>query len=295
MRKTFSPTGSSSREHDGEAPDRLPPEHDRGVLPVAVELLDVDILVGEVDAAGKAGVAVDDADLAVVAVVHPQVDNRDEGVEDAGPDAVGLQQLVIPVRELENRTQVVIDDPDVDPFGGFAAEDREDRVPHCPLLQDEVLEEDVVLRLFQLLKHPLPAHLAGGVVFAGGAAVRRAVGPPLDIMGLQAGVGLGRHHLFQHRLIRLVIPHHILGDLGHLFAGMAGKLVEAEQQVKGPAKNRQRHNQDNPGDFIGGVGAAGDDREDGHQAAKEGNAVENHRIMAETEEKEGEHRDLDNQ
>ena len=144
------------------------------------------------------------------------------------------------------------------PSAAFAAEDREDRVPHCPLFQDKVLEEDVVLRLFQLLQHPLPAHLAGRVVFAGGAAVRRAVGPPLDIMGLQAGVGLGRHHLFQHRLIRLVIPHHILGDLGHLFAGMAGKLVEAEQQVKGPAKNRQRHNLDNPGDFIGGVGAAGD-------------------------------------
>lgn len=57
-------------EHQREAVDRLAAEHDAAVEPVAEALTPVYVLVREVHAAGEGDLAVDDADLAVVAVVE---------------------------------------------------------------------------------------------------------------------------------------------------------------------------------------------------------------------------------
>lgn len=50
-------------------------------------LVFVDIFVGQIDAAGKRGLAVDDQKLAVVAVIEAGGKDRDIGVERVGADA----------------------------------------------------------------------------------------------------------------------------------------------------------------------------------------------------------------
>ena len=57
------------QKHQREAAHSGAAEHDGRVLPVAVDLLAVDVFVGQIDAAGKGRVSVDDDDLAVIAVV----------------------------------------------------------------------------------------------------------------------------------------------------------------------------------------------------------------------------------
>ena len=74
-------------EHHHHGPHGLPAEHQPAVLPVAEALAAVDVLVGQVDAAGEAHLAVDNHELSVVAVVEPAGEHRHKGVEDPGLDA----------------------------------------------------------------------------------------------------------------------------------------------------------------------------------------------------------------
>ena len=78
-------TGAESvpevEEHHGETPRSIALDAQGGVLPVAEALLRVDILVGQVHAAGVGDAPVDDHDLAVVAVVHHQREHRHHRVE----------------------------------------------------------------------------------------------------------------------------------------------------------------------------------------------------------------------
>ena len=57
------------KEHYRKAEHRFAPQHDGGILPMAVGRGYVDIFIGQIDAAGKGGLAVDDHYLSVVTVV----------------------------------------------------------------------------------------------------------------------------------------------------------------------------------------------------------------------------------
>ena len=58
------------QKHDRKVPDGISPKQDSRILPVPVLLIGIDIFVRQVDAAGEAGVAVDNADFSVIPIIE---------------------------------------------------------------------------------------------------------------------------------------------------------------------------------------------------------------------------------
>ena len=82
------------QKHQGEAPGRFPLQHDGGVLPMSVFNNGVDVLVGQIDAAGKRHLTVDHGDLAVIPVVLQHGQNRPEGIKHRAENAPGRLALI---------------------------------------------------------------------------------------------------------------------------------------------------------------------------------------------------------
>ena len=269
------------QKHNSQAPDGVAFEHNRSIFPVAVDFLDVDIFVGKVDPAGEAGMTVDHADFPVVAVIHPEIDDRDEGIKYAGTDAVGLQSPIVTVGKLEDASEIVVDDPDVYPLGCLTFQDFKDRIPHPSSFNDKVFKEDIVMRLFQFLQHPFPADLAELMVFAGGMVIDRTERSLFDVPGLKGCNRIFLREFIADSPVGCGETAGVAADLRHLFPGVAGELVEAEKQIKRPAENRKRHNQDDPRDFIGRIRAVGENRENRAEACKDKRSVKPRRLGAE--------------
>ena len=216
------------QEHDGHGPHRLPPQEDGAVLPVAEPHPAVDILVRQVHPPGEAPLPIDDAQLPVVPVVHPQGQHRDQPVEHPALDAPGRHLVIISAGQGEHAAEVVIDQPHLHPGGGLPLQDVQDGVPALPLLEDEILQEDVTLRLLQLLQHPHESQVAHREIFGPGVGVGGAGGVPLQIADLAHRV------LIQMgQPVRLEIPpQHLVAALRnalHLPTGPLRDPVAAQQ------------------------------------------------------------------
>ena len=220
---------------------------------MAVDFLFVDVLIRQIHAAGKTGVAVDDANLPVVPVVEAQGQDGHKGIEDLALDPVFPKKFIVFGGKGHNAAQVVEHDPHVQPFRRLLDQNGQDAVPHDPLLDDEIFKEDVMLRFFQLLQHPGELRLAGGEVFGIGVTERRGIGIVFDVAGLIGGV----HVLFGQLLhsvgnvfFRLPEP---FGHSRHFFPLPTGQLVSAENQVHQSAENGKGQNRDQPCDLVGGI------------------------------------------
>ncbi len=100
VRKVFGPVFSPDRvphleEHDREAVRGVAFQHHACVLPVPVRLrmLHAKILIGKIISAGKSDFPVDDGDLAVIAVVHENIEESADRVEVLALDAVAFHLL----------------------------------------------------------------------------------------------------------------------------------------------------------------------------------------------------------
>ena len=98
----------------------------------------VDVLVGQIDAAGDADISVYDADFPMVAVVHKNVEGGLKGVEHLHLDAALLQLFIVASGERADGTEIVVDDPNVHAFFHLVREDVENRIPHFPFFDDKV-------------------------------------------------------------------------------------------------------------------------------------------------------------
>ena len=116
-------------------------------MPQAVIL--VDVFIAKVDAAGEAHFAIDDHDLAVIAVIVDAADNGTEGVELMGVDSFCAQGLVIAARKHRDRANIIIDQMHFHAFLGFLNQDFMDAIPHLARVDDEVFHEDELLRAAQ--------------------------------------------------------------------------------------------------------------------------------------------------
>ena len=175
-------------EEDGQRSDSLAFQHDGGVLPAAILLDVVDVLVGEVHAAGKAHLAVNDENFPVVAVI---IMGRDKGLHRREHPALDAQ-LFEAAGEL---TGAVVHHPDVHALSGLAGQHFEDLAPHEALVDDEVLEEDVLLGLFQLAQQLFELGLAAGEVGNFRVPVDReaaALSVEIPRQRGRAGVGFGQ-------------------------------------------------------------------------------------------------------
>ena len=125
----------------------------------------VDILVGEVDAARKGDLSVDDGDLSVRAVVLRQVEHGAEGVETHTFHALFFQLGGVVVRHFEHGADVVVDDAHVYALFALFQQYLQHGAPKVPLADDKVFEEDVLFRLFQLFDQALCVFFADVEVF----------------------------------------------------------------------------------------------------------------------------------
>ena len=79
------------QKQNGIAPDCLARDADHIILPVAMDCFDVDIFIGQIDAAGIGGFTIDDHDLPVIAMVHDSVNDGMDPVEGNGINPFLLQ------------------------------------------------------------------------------------------------------------------------------------------------------------------------------------------------------------
>ena len=199
-----------------------------GVLPPAIGVGQVEVFVRQIVAAGVADLPVNDSDLAVVAVVHKDVQHRHDGVESPALDAPLLQLFGKGGVHKPDAAHVVVKNAHLHPGGGLPLQDVQDGVPALPLLEDEILQEDVTLRLLQLLQHPHESQVAHREILGPGVGVGGAGGVPLQIADLAHRV------LIQMgQPVRLEIPpQHLVAALRnalHLPAGPLRDPVAAQQ------------------------------------------------------------------
>ena len=133
-----------SEEEGEEVSDGGTFDTEAGVFPMTVERFEVGVFVGEVDTAGVADLAVDDDDLAVVAVVMEAVDAGIELVRRGAMDADGLEVAVIAGGESEDTADIVVHDVDFDVLFDFCLEGGENLVPNASGADDDEFKEDEV-------------------------------------------------------------------------------------------------------------------------------------------------------
>ncbi|KAF5047823.1 hypothetical protein DSECCO2_456430 [anaerobic digester metagenome] len=97
----------------------MPLEQYAAIFPVSAAGQAVDIFVREVGTPAKADIAVNNAELAVVAVVHRGVDVHAAGVEHRHLNTFFTQRFVIMARKLIDGTHVVIHQSYQHPCAGF--------------------------------------------------------------------------------------------------------------------------------------------------------------------------------
>ena len=128
-------------------------------------LVFVDILVRQIDAAGKRSLAVNDQKLAVIAVIETGRQNRDIGVERVRADTHFLQLFRITHRQARDAAKIVIHDAHIDACRRLFPQKFQNGGPHLSGGDDEKLDKNIVLRFLQFLQHCGIAAFAGWEIF----------------------------------------------------------------------------------------------------------------------------------
>ena len=285
--------GPLLEEHTGKAAHRGATQQHGGILPVAETLHLIDVFIGQIDAAGEAYLAIDDTDLAVVAVIKAGIHAGAHGVIRNSLDIEAGQFLGIAGGKPLNAAEVIVDDADLHPGGGPLPQNFQDGIPHQAFFEDEILEEDEFLGLGQLPHQLAEEILAQRGVFHLGAAIDREAGDIADIIGEDAAVGgllqQGGGVAFLSGKERRV-GRFIGGDL---LPVAVGQCFIAELEVEEPAHHRQRHDEDDPSDLVGGVIILGDQPDDNDKAEQHKGGVKIGGVAADIEQDNGEDADLD--
>ena len=235
------------QEGDRQAPDSIPLEPDSGILPEAEGLRPVEILVGQVVAAGKAHLAVDDRDLAVVAVVEEEVQAGAEGIEDTALDPVFLCSFY-KIRIDEAQTpHVVVEDTYLDARAGPLLEDLLQLMPALRVLDGVVFHENEVLCLCQVSLLGLETLFAVVVVGDLRIGIDGVARLSLNIADQSVQPAVSLLHLCCHFLIAGQHGQQDLVDLIVSDPHFPGVAVQADQQVKRRPEDGRQHDQHDPG------------------------------------------------
>ena len=200
----------------------------------------------------------------MVAVVHPDVEERLDLAEDPGLDAEGGKLLVVADRGRPEIADVVINDPNVDAMPGLLDEDVEDLVPHLAGLDDEKLDEDVMPRLGKLALHRREGIVAEREIRH--LAIEEAISfrPAVDeagdsvavlVVGLEfpEGLGLGVFHP-EDRIVVAEIP--LL---------LPGANFMGEKNVKNRPDDRDGDHVEKPDDLVFVLAPRVDDEDGDHE------------------------------
>ncbi len=170
-----------AQKHHHHRPHRAAAHQNAAVLPLAEALFFVDILVGKIHPARKTGLAVDDHELAVVAVIEPPGQNRNEGIEHVRLNAHVAQLFAVVHGKIRDAAEIVVHHAHIDALRRLAPENVQDRAPHFSVVDDEKFEKNIVLGFFQLFEHPRKARLAAWKIDGVGGVVDRIAGACVQI------------------------------------------------------------------------------------------------------------------
>ena len=213
----------------------------------------VKVLLRQIVAAGKADAPVHNGDFAVVAIVHKDVQNRDDRVEPAALDAAPRQLFDKFAVDKPDAAHVVVKYAHLHAMGGALGQNILQLLPGGGVLNGVVFHENKLFRAAQgcflglqrLAGVAVERHI--GVVIGG---VARAV---LQIAGVVAGdavrVGQGAALLQNGCVIPAQHRHICTKTAAHDADGPAA----AKQQIDGQTEDGKQQNQNDPRNFIRGV------------------------------------------
>ena len=145
--------------------------------------LEVDIFVRQIHAAGEGDAPVNDGDFPVVAVVVEGGDEGPQGREHLAADAESLHLLRIAVGDSGKSAHAVVHHAHLHPLAHLLLQHLQDPAPHLTVVDDEVLEENEMLRAEDGLQQRGEFLLAAGVILGGGVVIDRAADGALSVGG----------------------------------------------------------------------------------------------------------------
>ena len=202
----------------------------------------------------------------MVAVIEPGGEDGHVGVEGVCADAHLPQLFRVLHGQARDTAEIIVDHAHIDAGRRLFPQDLQNRVPHFALRDDEKLDENIMLRLPQLLQHGGEAGLAAGKIVRVRVVVNGIARGREQIPRLIERRRPGGRQLPQGAFVLMQLLHGHRFDRLHLPVFVAGDLVAAEEQIDGQSRHGEGKDQYDPRDLIAGVHAAGDDIDDDHPA-----------------------------
>ena len=248
------------QKHEQQSPDPLALQTDSGVLPMSERSIDIDIFVGKVDAARIAHLAVDDGDLAVIAVIMDVGEHGNKGGKLMALDAEFLQFCGIERIDAAHAADIIVHEAHFNALFCLTREHPKDLVPELPFLNDEVLHENVFLGALQIGNEAVAERLAHREIFRFCIFIDERRG----IAGQQclADIRPAAHLRIQTgtRYAALLKLTGILIDLNRAFVIFAAGTVGRKSRIDGNAEQSKRNDTQDPRDLglgnhvaVGGV------------------------------------------
>mgnify|MGYP005758798545 CR=1 FL=1 len=217
---------------------------------MAVLFHGVDVLVRQVDAAGKGHLAVNGNDFPVVPVVLHHCQERAEGVEHHALDPQFFHLLRVILGQQKKAAQVIVHQPDFDPLPDFSFQNFQDGVPHNAFLHNEILQKNILLRFFQFFQQVLEFHLPRGKVLCRAARIDREARKALQIPHL----GQILRDIRRGLRIAFTRKGHQRRSLfpcaGRLAVELFGGGLHPHHEIESSAKNGKDQNLDDPHKLI---------------------------------------------
>ena len=254
------------QKHQRQTPSSLALQHHGGVLPVAVFFNGVDILVGQVDAAGEGNLAVDGDDLPMIPVVLLEGQQGAEGVK-YGAFNAHLPELLGKMRgQQEETAEIIVHDPHTNTLGGLAPQYIQDLIPHFAFLDDEKLQENVLLRFLQLGQQCGKHILAQGEIGHPGAIVNGKAGKALQIAHLCEPVGQALLCVGIAVTRQAVKRRGFFPGCVELRPHLPGRRLGVHQQVQKATEDGKRQDQKNPQHLVSALVLFGYDEQNRQNA-----------------------------
>ena len=134
--------GPQLQKDRGKAPRRGALQPHAGIAPIAKALFLVNVLIRQVKTAGKGGFSIHHHNLAVVAAVHHQVQQRHKRVKRHCLDPFHLQGLPVLGGQASGTAHIVINHPHIHALSRFTTQHIMYGIPHFALGDNKELQKD---------------------------------------------------------------------------------------------------------------------------------------------------------
>ena len=235
------------KEGHSKALHRIAFQADACILPETKGLCLVEVLISQVISARIAHFAVDDRNLAVIAVVEEQVESGCEGIEYAALNAILLRALYEVRIDKAKASHVIVKDADL--YAGLDSfcKDVADLMPALRVLNGVILHEDKLLRLCHILFLGLDAFLRIVKIFDLRILIDRVACIAPDVIDDTAKPSVSLPCIF---CLLFSVRQHGEEDLVDILISLAHLervAVETDHHIKRCSEDRNEQDHQHPG------------------------------------------------